>query len=70
MKIVDKRPIMKAVRFSEICPGNVFERKGYYLKLLDIDGQPWGVDLENGHLTDFRDSDLVYPVVAEVSIIS
>lgn len=70
MKIVDKRPIVKAVYFSEVSPGDVFRQEGYYLKLLDTNGEPWGVDLENGYLIDFRDSDLVYPVVAEVSIMS
>ena len=70
MKIVDKRPDMKAVRFSEICPGDVFGHEGYYLKILDTNGEPWGVDLENGYLTEFRDSDFVFPIIAEVSIMS
>ncbi len=72
MKIVDKRPIMKAVHFSEICPGDVFRYNDIiYISVYDYETEEiFGVELATGQVTRFIHGDFVYPIVAELYIMS
>ena len=72
MKIVDKRPNMKAVYFSNISAGDVFRYYDYvYMSVYDHgSGETFGVDLTTGQVVYFNSGDFVYPIKVELCVMS
>lgn len=72
MKIVDKRPNMKAIHFSETCSGDVFRYDDtIYMSVCDCEsGETFGVSLATGQVAYFIPGDFVYPVSAELCVMS
>ena len=72
MKIVDKRPFTKAVYFSDISAGDVFRYDDVvYMAVYDHgSGETFGVDLAAGQVVYFVSGDFVYPISAELCIMS
>lgn len=72
MKIVDKRLLTKPIHFSETSPGDVFRHiEDVYMSVYDHgSGETFGVDLAAGQVVYFASDTFVYPISAEVSIMS
>ena len=72
MKIVDKRPNMKAIYFSDTNPGDVFRYDDVvYMAVYDHgSGETFGVDLAAGQVVYFVSGDFVYPINAELCVMS
>ena len=72
MKIVNKRPNMKAVYFSDTNPGDVFRYDNtVYISVYDHEsGETFGVSLASGQVAYFFPGDFVYPISAELCVMS